>query len=122
MSSLPFSSLIIHFSADIPPITVRHSPFDGELLAIQKVDLGSITIPTGSESEGEGKEVECNLRWGPGGMIIFTGSLSSDSPVVIKVRIHFQRQIERKLSECFVCIHFTDYQAGIMPSRRQVVS
>ncbi|KAI0943837.1 hypothetical protein AcV7_001818 [Taiwanofungus camphoratus] len=85
MSSLPFSSLIIHFSADIPPITVRHSPFDGELLAIQKVDLGSITIPAGSESEGEGKEVECNLRWGPGGMIIFTGSLSSDSPVVIKI-------------------------------------
>lgn len=85
MASLPFASLSIHFSSDLPPVTIRHTPavYEGTP-SLQKIDLGYIASPT-SEAESEGKEVEGSLRWRPDGKIVFSGSVSSDVPTVIKV-------------------------------------
>ncbi|KAF9809102.1 hypothetical protein IEO21_07571 [Rhodonia placenta] len=85
MASLPFASLSIHFSSDLPPVTIRHTPavYEGTP-SLQKIDLGYIASPT-SEAESEGKEVEGSLRWRPDGKIVFSGSVSSDVPTVIKI-------------------------------------
>ncbi|KAI0365604.1 hypothetical protein BV20DRAFT_1056347 [Pilatotrama ljubarskyi] len=84
LSSIPFTSLAIHFNADVPPIMVRHHQEDpdAEISAMQRFDLGQIAIaPTTAEST----EAEAVLRWGPGATIAFTGSVSSAIPQQISV-------------------------------------
>ncbi|PCH35565.1 glutathione transferase omega-1 [Wolfiporia cocos MD-104 SS10] len=86
LSSLPFSSLAIHFSADMPPVTVRHAPaaLGHEIPAVQRIDVSHISASS-SENESEGNEAEGNLRWGPSGTIVVAGSVSSDVPTIIKI-------------------------------------
>ncbi|KAL6305207.1 Gryzun, putative trafficking through golgi-domain-containing protein [Sparassis latifolia] len=84
MSSLPWTSLKIHFSSHIPPITVRHSRAgQGEKVPPTcEVALGHIIA---TESKIDGKEVDGVLQWGPGTTTIFAGSVSSDVPTNVKI-------------------------------------
>ena len=74
---IPFSRLSLHLSHDSSPIVVHHAPSDVHL-SVQRVDIGHAT---GQDS----LDVIANLRWQPGGTIVFTGSISSEVPLVLKV-------------------------------------
>ena len=77
IAMIPFSRLTIHLSNDSSPIVVYHAPSDVQL-PIQRVDIGHIT--------GQDRpEVIGNLRWQPEGTMIFTGLISSEVPLVLKV-------------------------------------
>ncbi|KAK7057624.1 Gryzun, putative trafficking through golgi-domain-containing protein [Favolaschia claudopus] len=78
VASLPFSSVEIHFSGDLPSVVVQHAVESAPPL-VQRVDLGHI-----SSSSAIGTP-EASLRWQPGGSIVFAGTLSSDSPASIKI-------------------------------------
>lgn len=82
LRSLNFSTLTIHVSGDMPPITIQNSSNDpsADLPIVQRVDLGHI-----APGEGEGREHEGSLRWGAGGTIVFYGSVSCDVPATVKV-------------------------------------
>ncbi len=88
LSALTFTELLIQFSGDIPPVTVRHSEGAtlGEIPLVQKVDLGNIMSGEG-EPSAERKEVEANLRWRAGSSIVFAGSLTSDVTTIMTVCI-----------------------------------
>jgi hypothetical protein len=73
---IPFSRLTLHLSND-STIIVHHAPSDVQLL-IQRVVIGHAT---GQEP----LNVAANLRWQPEGTMIFTGSISSEVPIVLKV-------------------------------------
>ncbi|KAJ6589938.1 Gryzun, putative trafficking through golgi-domain-containing protein [Mycena vulgaris] len=77
ISSLPFSSLEIHFSGKLPPITVQHVA-ESAPPVVQRVDLGYLS------SSDAGSSV-ANLRWQPGASVVFTGTLSSDIPASYKI-------------------------------------
>ncbi|CDO69602.1 hypothetical protein BN946_scf184875.g5 [Trametes cinnabarina] len=86
LSSIPFTSLAIHFSTDALPLIVRHPQDqedpDAEIPAVHRIDVGQIIVaPTPSES----REVEGALRWGPGTSIVFTGSVSSSFPTQLSI-------------------------------------
>ena len=74
---IPFSRLTLHLSDDSSPIIVHHAPSDVQL-PIQRVVIGHTT---GQEP----LNVAANLRWQPESTIIFTGSISSEVPLVLKV-------------------------------------
>lgn len=82
LRSLNFSTLTIHISGDMPPITIRNScnDFSANLPPVKRLDLGHI-----APGEGEGREVEGSLIWGAGGTIVFCGSVSCDVPATVKV-------------------------------------
>ncbi|CCL99236.1 uncharacterized protein FIBRA_01251 [Fibroporia radiculosa] len=85
LSALPFVSLIVHFSSDIPPVTVHHIASDtSEVAVIQRIDLGHVEIPF-AQDDMKSKKVEGCLRWCPSGTIVFSGSISSDTPAVVKI-------------------------------------
>ncbi|KAI0776280.1 Gryzun, putative trafficking through golgi-domain-containing protein [Trametes elegans] len=84
LSALPFTSLAIHFSEDVPPITIRHNQDDpdAEIPTVQRFDVGQVAIvPVTTEPS----EVEAVLRWGPGSTIVFTGTVSSATPTQVSV-------------------------------------
>ena len=73
---IPFSRLTLHLSND-SSIIVHHAPSDVQL-PIQRVVIGHTT---GQKP----LSVVANLRWQPEGTIIFTGSISSEEPLLLKV-------------------------------------
>lgn len=82
ISSLPFTSLAVHFSGKVAPIVVRHAPLQEERPpAVQRVDLGH-TVCSADETP---HSLEANLRWQPRALIIFTGTLASDIPTTLQV-------------------------------------
>lgn len=85
MTSLPFSSLAIHFSPEMQPIVVKHKHDESQMSspAVRRVDVGHV-FTTGVG--GDAIEVEADLRWGPGSTIVFAGDLSSNVPAILKVR------------------------------------
>ncbi|KAJ7647712.1 Gryzun, putative trafficking through golgi-domain-containing protein [Roridomyces roridus] len=78
IASLPFVSLNIQFSGNLPSITVRHVS-DTASSSVQRIDLGHIS-PSVTEPCATG-----NLRWKAGESIVFTGTLSSDIPTSSKI-------------------------------------
>ncbi|KAJ6497565.1 Gryzun, putative trafficking through golgi-domain-containing protein [Mycena sanguinolenta] len=78
IASLPFSSLEIQFSGNLPPVTVRHSS-ESEAPLVQRVDLSHIS------SSGTTGSPTANFHWRPGASIVFTGTLSSDAPASFKI-------------------------------------
>lgn len=79
VSSLPFSSLAVYFSHRSLPIVVRHSDsITASQFLSQIIDVGRITT-------SEALEITANLRWQPGSCITFSGLLSSEVPVSVKV-------------------------------------
>ncbi|KAI0753080.1 Foie gras liver health family 1-domain-containing protein [Daedaleopsis nitida] len=84
LSSLPFTSLAIHFDSDVPPIIVRHTQDDpdAEIPAVQRIDLGDFVI---SPTPSEPKEVQGSLRWGPGTTIALVGSVRSSLPMQVSI-------------------------------------
>ncbi|KAF8633400.1 hypothetical protein AX17_004571 [Amanita inopinata Kibby_2008] len=84
LASVPFSSLEIYISETDKPIMVRHAEADDtdktSIALIQKIDLGDI-----NHSKENPGEVEANLRWKPGNVLIFCGTLRSDNPTSIRV-------------------------------------
>ncbi|OCH86086.1 hypothetical protein OBBRIDRAFT_890731 [Obba rivulosa] len=96
MSALPFTTLTVEFSADIPPIVVQHSLGDnGQALSqVRKIDLGLISISASPQKDKlEARVVEGVLRWGPGHTVVLAGALLSDTPrtlSIIKVELTLQ--------------------------------
>jgi len=84
ISSIPFSHATIHFSDDVSPIVVEHENLEVED-EVGIVKLGNID-PSVSDREA----VRGNLRWQPGGSIVFTGTMSSEVPTVLKVIMFLQ--------------------------------
>ncbi|KZT72294.1 hypothetical protein DAEQUDRAFT_722961 [Daedalea quercina L-15889] len=82
LRALTFSSLAIHMSGDMPPITIRNPSADpaADLPLVQKVDLGHIT-----PGDGDSRETEGSLRWGIGGTIVYCGTVSCEVPATIKI-------------------------------------
>ncbi|KAI8973973.1 Gryzun, putative trafficking through golgi-domain-containing protein [Trametes punicea] len=84
LSSLPFATLAIQFSSDVPPVVVRQyqGDPDAEIAAVQRFDLGEVVV---NPAPTEPKQVEATLRWGPGTTVVFTGSVSSNIPTQVTV-------------------------------------
>ncbi|PIL33423.1 hypothetical protein GSI_04045 [Ganoderma sinense ZZ0214-1] len=84
LSSIPFTSLAVHFHGDVPSVIVKHAQadLDAEVPSVQRFDLGEITV---SPATKEPRELEAVLQWGPGSTIVFTGSVSSDLPMHVSV-------------------------------------
>ncbi|TFK44945.1 Gryzun, putative trafficking through golgi-domain-containing protein [Crucibulum laeve] len=87
ISSIPFSSLQIHFFDDEEPVVIHHAPSEAEPStsastspSIQRVDLGTISTAV------EPQEVQANLRWQPRSIVVFTGMMTSDVPAVLRVK------------------------------------
>ncbi len=79
ISSLPFSSLAIYPEEDGgAPILIRHAP-EKDKSAVQWVNIGNVTSQ-------ESVEVEANLGWDAGNILIISGTMSSNVPTVLKVR------------------------------------
>ena len=81
IAQIPFSHLTLHLSDDPSPIVVYHAPSDDAQLPIQRVDIGCATHVEGQDPP----YVTADLCWQPEGTIIFTGSISSEVPLVLKV-------------------------------------
>ncbi|KAJ7287102.1 Gryzun, putative trafficking through golgi-domain-containing protein [Mycena rebaudengoi] len=80
ISSLPFASLEIHFSGDLPPIVVNHVAAETVLPhSVQRIDVGDLSLSRTSAP------LTASLRWQPGASTIFTGNLFSDVPASFKV-------------------------------------
>ncbi|KAI0767041.1 Gryzun, putative trafficking through golgi-domain-containing protein [Fomes fomentarius] len=84
LSSIPFTSLAIHFNTDIPPIIVRHSEDDPDanIPAVQRIYMGDLVM---SPVPIEPKVVEGALRWGAGTTIVLAGSVLSNLPTHISI-------------------------------------
>ena len=86
ISSLPFSSLNIHFDEQTAPLTVVHKSPEGDADSplVQRVDVGQTYVGLAQPDEAL-REAEANLHWKPGGTIVFTGSLVSAAPATLTV-------------------------------------
>jgi len=83
ISVLPISSLAIHFTEDFTPLIVRHVASDtGPETPIRRVDLGHLSA-LGDKRE----DIQADLRWNLGSKIVFAGTISSDAPTVMNVRM-----------------------------------
>lgn len=82
LSALPVSSLAVQFTEDFPPVLVKHAASDSAATTtrIRRVDLGHV-----SDDDEEADDVSADLRWTPGSKIVFAGTMSSESPMTMKV-------------------------------------
>ncbi|KAG5731761.1 UPF0636 like protein [Termitomyces sp. T112] len=81
ISSLPISSLSIHFSHTTSPLIVRHRHSkDSKPSSFSFIDVGH--IPSSTERL---EEITATLCWERGGCFIFSGSISSQFPTSIKI-------------------------------------
>ncbi|KAJ7503038.1 Foie gras liver health family 1-domain-containing protein [Mycena galericulata] len=78
ISSLPFVSLDIQFSGNLPAVVLRHVSGPAPP-SVQRVDLGHIS------PSGAAEPPVANLRWLPGASVVFTGTLSSNIPTSAKI-------------------------------------
>ncbi|KAI0687431.1 Gryzun, putative trafficking through golgi-domain-containing protein [Cytidiella melzeri] len=82
ISSLPFASVAVHLKDDAAPFIIRHADVEPHNEPIQQVRLGHVEY---SEVSEESSELQANLRWLPGGCIVFTGTLSSKQPTTLSI-------------------------------------
>ena len=97
--TLSFSSLAIYFTDEVTaPLIVEHSPYSSshDILpgSVQRVSLGDVSAFSGrleanAKIETGEMAIEANLRWNAGSVIVFTGTMSSDVPAILKVRGYF---------------------------------
>lgn len=87
--SIPFTTLSVYLSDDLPPIIVNHVQLDTEqeLSTVQKVDIGDVTIPPAQPEDGVQplRIVEAHLRWKPGSSLVLCGSMTSSVPTTLTV-------------------------------------
>ncbi|EGN92744.1 hypothetical protein SERLA73DRAFT_98785 [Serpula lacrymans var. lacrymans S7.3] len=83
ISSLPIDSISVFFSEGFAPLTIRHSapsePKSSDRVPMQLVKVGHV------ESGGETRELQADLRWRPGDILVLAGTISSEVPLTIKV-------------------------------------
>ncbi|KAI0669719.1 Gryzun, putative trafficking through golgi-domain-containing protein [Trametes maxima] len=84
LSSIPFTSLAVHFSVNVPPVIIKHAQQDPdeEITVVQRFDLGQIQVTPGATDP---TEFEMPLRWGPGTTVVFSGSVLSATPMQLSV-------------------------------------
>ncbi|EMD33144.1 hypothetical protein CERSUDRAFT_118207 [Gelatoporia subvermispora B] len=96
MSAIPFTTLSVEFSADVPPLVIQHSAehSDEVLPQVRTIDLGHIAIPSSdSEEEEEPRIIGGVLRWAPGSTVVLSGTLLSDTPTTVSVvKLHLVLQ------------------------------
>lgn len=93
VSSVPISSLEIHFAHLSDPLIITHQSAD-VASSVSRVDLGIINL----EDEVY-PQVSTNLRLNPGAVLIFTGSLVSKTPLTLSVSGP-DRETKRLLNWC----------------------
>lgn len=80
---LPITSLAIYATPEdeTPLIVLKHSPTEvtTPTSSVALLDLGHITLD-------QTREVEADLRWNAGSLMVLAGKMSSDSVRVLKVR------------------------------------
>ena len=110
ISKLPFSSLSVHFTEGLSPITIQHSVPEHEgadesededqdenqnmdqnesqdAPLVQRVHLGDLHAHEPNEGSSKSHDnFQANLRWRPGSSIVLTGSLGSGVPGTLTVR------------------------------------
>jgi hypothetical protein len=80
--------LAIFFSDDISPVTVRHLASDSDSRpAVQRVELGDVSAWRQGDrlKSDDARELNAYLRWQPGAVTVFSGTLSSDVPTSLMV-------------------------------------
>jgi hypothetical protein len=88
ISGLPITSLAVVFAENIPTIIVRHSASDSDnLAAVRRIDLGHVVASKAAAGPEEMREVQAHLRWQRGATFVFTGTIASEIPRALKVRI-----------------------------------
>ena len=83
LSHIPFSSLEVYLSEDQDPIIIKHASLDdaGSRRAIvQTIDLGDV-----SHDKKTPVELEADLLWEPGNILILHGTIESEVPALLKV-------------------------------------
>ncbi|KAG2016097.1 glutathione transferase omega-1 [Coprinopsis cinerea AmutBmut pab1-1] len=75
VSSLPITSMEVHFLGLNEPLVVRHDDSEEVVTRPTRVDLGNIKVGDETPSEVSG-----HLRWGPGSTVVFTGTVSAERP------------------------------------------
>lgn len=88
ISSLPFSSLSIHFDDQVGPVLITRKALDGDSdpPLVQRIDMGQVDLSSNLARDSLCK-VEADLRWKPGSTIVFTGTLTSIKPTTLKVGV-----------------------------------
>lgn len=82
ISSLPFSMLAIHFShSDVPIIVRRADSGPSSRPLTQRINLGHIN------ASDTPQEVVADLQWELGECKVLSGTMSSDLPSLLKVRV-----------------------------------
>ena len=96
MVSLPIEAVEVVFGGGGRPVVVavKHEGGDGEVAAVQRVELGHVDV-RGSDGGGDGGSGSGCLRWRPGDTVVLCGTVSSDVPCSIKVTFY------NFLVECF---------------------
>ncbi|KAL0955838.1 hypothetical protein HGRIS_002040 [Hohenbuehelia grisea] len=80
ISSLPLTSLSIHFSGDSGSVLVDHASDASQSPSaiVQRVDIGHVqSLGIGSSESLPLTKYTANLRWQPGATMIFSGTISS---------------------------------------------
>ncbi|KAL4248314.1 hypothetical protein ABKN59_006671 [Abortiporus biennis] len=91
ISSLPFTSLSIHFLGEFPTVIIRHKALPTneqekeDLSLVKRVDIGSLQWGATVLSDDGSLVVEADLRWGLGSTMVICGTLTSDIPVSMSV-------------------------------------
>ena len=90
LSSLSFASASVYFSDDtLTPLVIHHSddaPDSGK--TVRRVVLGDVSqylFDTEGPVGGDEESFQAYLRWGPGVLVVFMGTLRSDVPGILKV-------------------------------------
>ncbi|TFK74712.1 hypothetical protein BDN72DRAFT_812681 [Pluteus cervinus] len=82
ISSLPIDSIAFYYSDDELPLVVRHAGSETDAPSVRRFDLGHVALG----SQREPKQIgETSLRWKPGSVVVFSGTISSPTPTLLKI-------------------------------------
>jgi hypothetical protein len=84
ISSLPFTELTVFLGGGVKPVLIKHVPSD-HVGRVRKVGIGHID----PQDEDNRPEAEACLRWEPGDVVVFAGTILSPVPCSFKVRHAF---------------------------------
>jgi hypothetical protein len=98
ISALPIAELNVLFDEGVKPVVVRHLSQNLED-AVRTVDLGHVGPSDVEEHVENGPELQACLRWKPGDVVIFTGTMSSNVPGSFKVIL--SRRMILEFTGCF---------------------
>jgi trafficking protein particle complex subunit 11 len=82
ISALPIAELKVLFVEGVKPVVIKHVSGSDSEKSVRNVDLGHIGP---LEEMGDAPELHACLRWKPGDIAVFSGTMSSNTPCSFKV-------------------------------------